>query len=193
MRFSPPIAPFLVAVAVIGASPAALAAQPDIAGEFQSICVANRLDSSKVISTAMSHGYSLLKGPTRPTQGSTTMLTRMIDGRKWVVRLELKMIPASGDVPEANSTVCSIGGYETGTAGGDAVRRWARVTPLDPDPANTTYVFTESAGRHLPLQSMGDPEVKKALDRGGLYILTVKVKGGMTVMTLLRNVPAASN
>jgi hypothetical protein len=190
MRIASLLAPVLAAAAFAGLAPAAMAAPLNIADEFQSICVANRLTPSKVISTATSHGFTVLSGPAQPTPGSTTTLTQMIDGRKWVARLDVKATPASPTMPAAVSTLCSIGGYETGTAGGDAVRRWAGVTPYNADPANTTYLFTERAGRHQPLPSMNDADLKQAVEGGGLYILSVSVKDELTIMTLLRNVPA---
>lgn len=187
MRIASLIASTLVAGALLGAAPAAMAAPLNIADEFRSVCIANRTAPAKAVSTALAHGFAVISGPTTPTVGTTTTLTKMENGRKWVVRLDVKAMPQSPTVPAAVSSLCSIGGYETGTAGGDALRSWAGVTPMNPDPVNTTYVFTESGGRHLPLASFGDADIAAALQSGGLYILSISVKDGLTIATLLRN------
>ncbi|MBI1407851.1 MAG: hypothetical protein GC145_17185 [Caulobacter sp.] len=190
MRIASHVAAALLASFLAGAGSSAMAAPLNIADEFQTVCVANRTAPAKAISTAMARGFSLVSGPTQPTVGSSTTLTRMVDGRKWVVRLDVKAVPQSPTMPAAISNLCSIGGYETGTAGGDALRRWAGVTPMDPDPANTTFLFTESGGRHQPLPTLDDAGLGAAVEGGGLYIMAVSVKDGLTIATLSRNVPA---
>ena len=188
MRIASLIASTLVAGALAGTAPAAMAAPLNIADEFQAVCVANRTAPSKAVSTALSRGFTVLSGPTQMTVGTTTTLTRMVDGRKWVVRLDVKAMPATATAPPATSTLCSIGGYDVGTTGGDALRRWAGVPPLDPDPAKTSYFFTESGGRHQALPSLDNAGVNAALGGGGLYILSITVSDGLTIATLSRSV-----
>jgi hypothetical protein len=189
MHISAIAASTLAAMAVAGAASTVSAAPLKIADEFQAVCVANRTAPSTAISTAMARGYTVLSGPSAVTLGSITTLTKLVEGKKWVVRVEMQSGPSMPNMA-TTMTLCSVGGYDEGTTGRDALRRWAGVTPFDPDPADTKFLFMESGGRHTPLPSVDDAGIGLALQNGGLYILSVSVNNGLTIAALSRSAPA---
>lgn len=168
----------------------ARAATVDLSGEFQAICVANRTDMSRAINTARARGYTVMDVPAPEGVKSMTALTRDVDGQRWAVVVGLGGSPASGLNPAQDFAACSVSGFDVGTAGADAVRRWAGVTANQATDSQTSYFFREEGGRHTALNAADNAAMIAAVKAGGFYLLQIDTKDVATAVTLTRSVPA---
>jgi len=181
----------VLAAALMTLPMAARAAEPVLSDEFQAICIANRADLSKALSTARARGYQPLGGDAPDGVATMSRMSKTVDGKVWAMVVATGGSPANGGMPAQNFIACNVTGPVTGPASAQALRRWVGIAPQTATEIKSIYYFTETAGGR---RSAIDPEdnagLINAMNANGFSILQIDIKPAATAFTLSQSTRA---